>query len=88
MTTSQKQFIDHLIEAKAATCIFLSNGIKLRGYVLDADDECMVLGGQTTQLVYMHSVATIMPEQQGSSQSMPRTGYSMEKKSQLQEYAA
>ena len=64
MANLQKQFIRELINKEKFVCIFLNNGIKLRGYILYVDDECFILGGQSTQLVYKQAVATIVPERE------------------------
>src|SRR5689334_15647498 len=57
-------FIKELCHTKSTVYIFLMSGIKLHGYIVDHDDASILLGGKALQLVYKHSISTIMTEQQ------------------------
>ena len=65
--TIQKQniqdiFLNHLRKEKMLVTIFLSNGIKLKGMITAFDNFAVALSWDgITQLVYKHSISTIMP---------------------------
>lgn len=59
--TLQYCFIERLIKKQSRVSIFLSNGICLHGIVLSHDNEVIILKDIGWQLVYKHSIASILP---------------------------
>ncbi len=58
----QDIFLNHLRKEKMLVTIFLSNGIKLKGMITAFDNFAVTLSWDgITQLVYKHSISTIMP---------------------------
>ncbi len=58
----QDVFLNALRKKKMPVTVFLSNGVKLQGNITGFDNFCMVLRrGPQVQLVYKHSIATIVP---------------------------
>lgn len=61
-TTMQDLFLNQIRIQKVAVTIFLSSGIKLQGQIISFDVFTIVLQKDTIQqLIYKHSVATIVP---------------------------
>ena len=52
-------FITGLIQQQIPVNCFLTNGLKLTGYVLQQDKTTLLLGGRAQMLVYKHLVSTI-----------------------------
>ena len=45
-----------------AVTVFLLNGVKLQGHIIDVDEKTLLLKRENmTQLVFKHAVSTIMP---------------------------
>jgi len=60
--TLQGKFLGSLCEQKAASTIFLMNGVKLQGVITAFDDTSLLLRREAhEQLVYKHAISTIMP---------------------------
>ena len=57
----QDGFLNTLRKEKITVSIFLVNGIKLHGVVDAFDQYVVMLKGQVTQMVYKHSISTIVP---------------------------
>ena len=58
----QAEFLSDLRINKVAVTVFLVNGIKLQGLITQFDDDALLLRRDGhTQLVYKHSISTIMP---------------------------
>lgn len=58
----QDVFLNTLRKKKMPVTVFLSNGVKLQGNITGFDNFCMVLRrGPQVQLVYKHSIATVVP---------------------------
>lgn len=58
----QTAFLRHVCKHRNPLTVFLVNGVKLEGVVTDFDGRCFTLmRNRHTQLVYKHSVSTIMP---------------------------
>ena len=58
----QDLFLNTLRKNKVSATIFLSNGIKLQGMVSGFDNFAVLLRRDShIQLVYKHSISTIMP---------------------------
>jgi host factor-I protein len=61
----QDIFLNTLRKKKMPVTVFLSSGVKLQGNITGFDNFCMVLRrGTQVQLVYKHSIATIVPSGQ------------------------
>lgn len=62
-TSVQDVFLNHVRKHKNPVTIFLVNGVKLQGCVTWFDNFCILLRRDNhSQLVYKHSVSTIMPQ--------------------------
>ncbi len=60
--TLQQRFLDDLQQRQAAVTIFLLNGVKLQGHILENDEATLLLKREhMTQLVFKHAISTIMP---------------------------
>ncbi len=58
----QDVFLNTLRKKKMPITVFLSSGVKLQGNITGFDNFCVVLRrGPQVQLVYKHSIATIVP---------------------------
>lgn len=60
--TLQYCFVERLINEQVRVSIFLMNGIRLFGTILSHDNEVIILNDSVLQLVYKHSIASILPE--------------------------
>ncbi len=76
----QDYFLNTLLREKGQVSIYLVNGIKLLGQV-EAFDDCVVIltHNHTSQVVYKHSISTIVPAQP------TRINWILSKQSQNQE---
>ena len=59
----QNTFLNQIIKDNIPVSIYLLNGIKLQGQIKSFDQYVIVLSGNTPQLIYKHSVSTIVPSQ-------------------------
>ena len=59
----QDSFLNQIIKDNIPVSIYLLNGIKLQGSIQSFDQYVIVLSGNTPQLIYKHSVSTIVPTQ-------------------------
>jgi host factor-I protein len=60
----QDNFLNHLRRAKTPVTIFLVKGVKLQGIITWFDSFSLLLRREgSAQLVYKHSISTIMPAQ-------------------------
>ena len=59
----QDSFLNKIIKDNIPVSIYLLNGIKLQGQIKSFDQYVIVLSGNTPQLIYQHSVSTIVPSQ-------------------------
>jgi len=59
----QDQFLNELIKNQISVSIYLLNGIKLQGQIESFDQFVIVLNGNAPQLIYKHSISTIVPSQ-------------------------
>src|ERR1700743_1415967 len=58
----QDVFLNTLRKEKVPVTIFLTSGVKLQGNISGFDNFCVVLRrGPQVQLVYKHSIATVVP---------------------------
>ena len=58
---SKDDFIECLMEGSVPVAIYLVNGIKLQGQIVDWTDEVIFLANSVDQMVYIHSISTIVP---------------------------
>ena len=60
----QETFLNQLRKDKLSVTIFLINGVKLQGIITWFDNFSILLKRDThIQLVYKHSISTIMPSE-------------------------
>jgi len=59
----QDRFLNELIKDQISVSIYLLNGIKLQGQIESFDQFVIVLNGNAPQLIYKHSISTIVPSQ-------------------------
>ena len=60
----QETFLNQLRKEKLSVTVFLINGVKLQGIITWFDNFSILLKRDThIQLVYKHSVSTIMPSE-------------------------
>lgn len=58
----QDVFLNTLRKDKTPVTVFLTSGVKLQGNITGFDNFCLVLRrSPQVQLVYKHSIATIVP---------------------------
>lgn len=58
----QTDFLNKIKEEKVSVTVFLVNGVKLQGLITWFDDSSILLRRDGhTQLIYKHSISTIMP---------------------------
>lgn len=70
----QDAFLQDLLESQYPVFVYLINGIKLEGKLKAIDRHCVVLGGHSRQLLYKHSISTIMPAHDDQGRHM-RSGH-------------
>ena len=77
-----EQFRTDMMKDNESAVVFLTNGVKLSGYITNVAPECMTLARDgVTQLIMMHAVATIMP---GDANPIEKTyGEHAERRSRL-----
>ncbi len=67
----QDVFLNNCRKDKKPVTVYLVNGVKLQGIITGFDNFSVVLRrNQHSQLVYKHSIATVVPS--GSISLMPR----------------
>ncbi len=59
--TLQDPFLNALRKEKIDVSIYLVNGIKLHGRVVSFDQYVVMLKNNVTQMVYKHSISTVVP---------------------------
>ena len=57
----QDPFLNALRKERVPVSIFLMNGIKLQGTVESFDQFIVLLKNVTTQVIYKHSISTVLP---------------------------
>lgn len=57
----QEGFLGELRTEKVPVSVFLVNGIKLHGIIDDFDQSVLMLKNTVTQMVFKHSVSTVVP---------------------------
>lgn len=62
MQNVQDVFLNHIRKHKTAVTVFLASGVKLQGIITSFDNFTLLLRRDDhTQLVFKHSISTIMP---------------------------
>jgi host factor-I protein len=70
----QDNFLNHVRRAKTPVTIFLVKGVKLQGVITWFDSFSLLLRREgTAQLVYKHSISTIMPAHVPEGFAAPET---------------
>ena len=59
----QDQFLNRVRRDRNHVTIELTTGRKLEGVILSFDNFCIILRGETDQLVYKHAVCSVSPGQ-------------------------
>jgi len=59
--TLQDTFLAQIRDERTTVSLFLTNGIRLVGEVTAFDAYVVTLKSQVTQMVYKHTIATIVP---------------------------
>ncbi len=58
----QSSFLTELKNKEVSVTVFLVNGVKLQGIITWFDDDTLLLRRDGyTQLIYKHSISTVMP---------------------------
>jgi host factor-I protein len=57
----QKDFLQKLSKEQSPVSVFLVNGIKLYGTIEDFDEHVILLKGTVVQMIFQHSVSTVVP---------------------------
>lgn len=57
----KRDFLHNLKTDSAPVSIFLVNGIKLHGVIEDFDEHVILLKGTVVQMIFQHSVSTVVP---------------------------
>jgi host factor-I protein len=58
----QDNFLNQLRKDKVPVIIFLTNGVRLKGFVKAFDNFVILVKDVSQQLIYKHAVSTIVPE--------------------------
>ena len=60
----QQSFLNTVVGSKAGVTVYLTNGVKLQGQVVNYDQSCILLSRhEHAQLVYKHAISTILPDE-------------------------
>ena len=57
----QDQFLKSCVNGGEQVAMYLVNGIKLQGIIVGYDAYSVMLKGSVVQMVFKHSIATIVP---------------------------
>jgi len=57
----QDQFLNRIRRDRKQVTVELTTGRKIEGVILSFDNFCLILRGETDQLVYKHAICTISP---------------------------
>lgn len=80
----QDQFLNSVRRSKSPALVFLVKGVKLQGLITWFDAFSLLLRrDSTSQLVYKHSIATIMPQR--SPSDLPKIGPEANGRASLQD---
>ena len=59
----QDQFLNRIRRDRHPVVVELTTGHKIEGVILSFDNFCIILRGETDQLVYKHAICSISPGQ-------------------------
>ena len=59
----QDQFLNRIRRDRSRVNIELTTGHRIEGVVVGFDNFCLVLRGETDQLVYKHAICSISPHE-------------------------
>jgi host factor-I protein len=59
----QDQFLNRIRRDRIHIVIELTTGRKIEGVILSFDNFCIILRGETDQLVYKHAICSVSPGQ-------------------------
>lgn len=59
----QDQFLNRIRRDRNRVIVELTTGHKIEGVVLGFDNFCLILRGETDQLVYKHAICSIFPHE-------------------------
>ncbi len=60
------KYIETLIKGKDEVKVFLMNGVKLNGVIVEQNEHCFILDGQNCeQIVNIHNFMTVEPTEKG-----------------------
>lgn len=57
----QAAFLEAMVKEETQVSMYLMNGIKLQGKITAFDQYAVFLTASTTQMVFKHSISTIVP---------------------------
>ena len=57
----QDQFLNRIRRDRNHVVVELTTGRKMEGVILSFDNFCIILRGETDQLVYKHAISSISP---------------------------
>ena len=60
----ENSYLEEIVLSQLQVSVYLLNGIKLSGYIIDKDDVSISLRDNkniVTQLIYKHAISTIVP---------------------------
>ena len=61
---TSREFIDHLIEQEIPVIIYIVNGFQIKGVIISADDDALVVVNKNhSQMIYKSAVSTIDPSE-------------------------
>ena len=60
----QDNYLNQLRKEKIPVVIYLTNGVRLKGYIKSFDNFVILLKENTESLIYKHAVSTIVPEKE------------------------
>ncbi|MBF0519562.1 MAG: RNA chaperone Hfq [Nitrospirae bacterium] len=61
-TSLQDAFLNQLRKDKMPVVVYLTNGVRLKGTVRAFDNFVIILKDARQQLIYKHSISSIVPE--------------------------
>lgn len=59
----QDQFLNRIRRDRHRVIVELTTGHKIEGVVLGFDNFCLILRGETDQLIYKHAICSIFPKE-------------------------
>jgi len=59
----QDQFLNRIRRDRNRVVVELTTGRKIEGVILGFDNFCLILRGETDQLIYKHAICSISPSE-------------------------